>query len=331
MSDYPLTVACGHYDHMEALARGYVKPTGIDVTYLAIESPPEIFARMIKTNAFDISEMSLAMYFNLRSKGDFPYIALPVFPCRVFRHAYIYVNRDAGITTPKDLEGRRIGVQQYRQTAATWIRGILAHEYDVDLSGVTWIEGGVNAPRPPDADMDLLPGKKIEITSAPAGVSINDLLIEGEIAAYFGARRPNCFQTRDNIVRLFPDYRKEERAYFDRTGIFPIMHALVMREELHAEKPWIAENMVDAFEASKRWAQEHMRFTGTTRYMVPWLNHEIEEIDEMFAGGDPYPYGVEANRKVLETLMQYLVDQAFVADPAPAVDGMFTPMVAWAE
>jgi len=331
MSNIPLTVACGPYDHMEALSRGIVQPVGIDVTYLGFQSLPEIFARMIKTNAFDISEMSLSSYFNQRSKGAFPFIALPVFPCRVFRHAYIYVNRDAGIATPKDLEGKKIGVQQYRQTAATWIRGILQHEYDVDLSGVTWVEGGVNAPRPPDADMDLMPGRDIQITSAPSGKSINDLLESGEVVAYFGARQPDCFRTQDRIVRLFPDYREVEREFFDRTGIFPIMHTLVMREELHREKPWIAENMVQAFEESKRWALEHMRFTGTMRYMVPWLNHELEEVDDMFAGGDPYPNGVQNNRKTLETLMQYLVDQAFVEPPAPEVDDMFTPIVAWAE
>ncbi len=331
MSNFPLTVACGHYDHMEALSRGIVQPNGIEVTYLAIQSPPEIFARMIKTNAFDISEMSLSMYFNLRAKGSFPYIALPVFPSRVFRHAYIYVNRDAGIRAPADLEGQKIGVQQFRQTAATWIRGILQHEYDVDLSGVVWVEGGVNAPRPPDADMDLLPGRKIRITSSPPGRSINDLLIDAEVAAYFGARQPDCYRSHDNIVRLFPNYREVERKFFEKTAIFPIMHTLVMREELHEANPWIAENMVEAFEASKRWALEHMRFTGTMRYMVPWLNHELEEVDDMFAGGDPYPHGVAANRNTLETLMQYLVDQAFVADPAPPVDDMFTPIVAWAE
>jgi 4,5-dihydroxyphthalate decarboxylase len=331
VSNIALTVACGHYDHMEALSRGIVQPTGIDVTYLANESPPEIFARMIKTNAFDISEMSLAMYFTLKSKGKFPYIALPVFPCRVFRHAYIYVNRNAGITVPKDLEGRNIGVQQYRQTAATWVRGILQNEYDVEMSGMKFVEGGVNVSRPPDEDLDILPDKKIQIVSAPEGKSINDLLIEGSVDAYFGARQPKCYKTHDHIVRLFPDYRKEERKFYDRTGIFPIMHCLVMKEEMHLQNPWIAENMIKAFEESKQWALARMRFTGTIRYMVPWLNHEIEEIDEMFLNGDPYPLGVAANRATLETLMKYLVDQSFVTAQHPQLEDMFTPIVGWAE
>jgi 4,5-dihydroxyphthalate decarboxylase len=315
---------------MEALARGIVLPTGIDVTFLPIQSPPEIFARMIKTDAFDISEMSLSYYFNLRSKGAFPYVALPVFPARIFRHSYIFVNRALGIRTPKDLEGKRIGVQQYRQTAATWIRGILQHEYGVDLSCCTWVEGGVNAPRPPDEDMDLRPAGRLEIVSAPPGKSINDLLRSGDVAAYFGARMPKAFKGGSDIVRLFPNYREVERDYYRRTSIFPIMHTLVIRESLHREKPWIAENMVEAFEASKQWALSHMRFTGTNRYMVPWLNHEVEEIDSLF-GGDPYPYGVEQNRKTLETLMQFLVDQNFVAAPPPKVDSLFAPVVAWGE
>jgi 4,5-dihydroxyphthalate decarboxylase len=270
------------------------------------------------------------MYLTLRARGGFPYLALPVFPARAFRHAYIFVNRDFAIEKPKDLEGKRIGVQQYRQSAATWIRGLLQEEYDVDLSGCSWVEGGVNNPRPPDKDMDLRPRHKIDIASAPPDRSINDLLIAGDLAAYFGARAPRAFRTHEKIDRLFPDYRNVERAYYRKTGIYPIMHTLVIRETLHREKPWIAENAVKACEESKRWALSHMRFTGTMRYMVPWLNHEVEEIDTLF-GGDPYPYGIEPNLKTVETLMRYLVEQGFVAAPSPDVRDMFAPIVAWAE
>jgi len=330
LSNISLTVACGPYDRMEALAKGILQPEGIDVTYLGILSPPEIFSRMIKTNAFDICEMSLSMYFTLRSKGEFPFIALPVFPARVFRHAYIFVNRNAGISQPKDLEGKCVGVQQYRQSAATWIRGILQHEYQVDLSTISWIEGGVNTPRPPDKDMDLLPDSKIDLQSAPPGKSINDLLKSGEVAGYIGARRPDALDTHSNIQRLFPNYREVELDYFRKTGIFPIMHTLVIREELYRKMPWIAESMYKAFEASKAWGLKHMRFSGTMVYMLPWLNEEVEEIDETF-GGDPYPYGLEANQKTLETLVQYLVEQHFISEPRPRLEDLFTPIVAWAE
>ena len=295
MGNLSLTLATGPYDRVEAIAKGVVQPEGIDVTCLQIQSPPEIFSRMVKTNAFDLCEMSLSTYLTRRSRGSFPFIALPVFPSRLFRHAYIYVNRDQGIVEPGDLNGKRVGVQEYGQTAAVLIRGILQHRHGVDLSSIRWVEGGVNTPRPPDDEMDLRPAGNVDIEPAPAGKSINDLLVEGDIAAYLGARQPDALGRHPAIGRLFPDYRQTERDYFRETGIFPIMHTIVMREELHVRHPWIAESMFKAFQAAKAWALDHMSFTGAMAYMVPWLNAELDEIRELF-GGDPYPYGVEANR-----------------------------------
>ena len=177
----------------------------------------------------------------------------------------------------------------------------------------------------------LLKGSAIGV-GTPTEVlrEVNDLLVEGDIAAYLGARQPDALGTHPGIVRLFPDYRRTERDYFRETGIFPIMHAIVMREELHAEHPWIAESMFKAFQAAKAWTLKHMSFSGAMAYMVPWLNAEMDEIRELF-GGDPYPYGVEANRNTLDTFMQYLVEQAFVAEPRPALEDLFTPIVGWAE
>jgi 4,5-dihydroxyphthalate decarboxylase len=150
MTLLPVTLACGAYDRTEALRSGLIKPEGIDLTYVAIQSPPELFARMLAGNAFHVSEMSMAHSLIRRAKGDFPFVALPVFPSRMFRHGYIFVNTRAGIREPKDLEGRRIGVPEYGQTAAVWIRGLLQHEYAVDLSTLTWVTGGINAPGRPD-------------------------------------------------------------------------------------------------------------------------------------------------------------------------------------
>ena len=330
MGNLSLTLATGPYDRVEAIAKGVVQPEGIDVTCLQIQSPPEIFSRMVKTNAFDLCEMSLSTYLTRRSRGSFPFIALPVFPSRLFRHAYIYVNRDQGIVEPGDLNGKRVGVQEYGQTAAVLIRGILQHRHGVDLSSIRWVEGGVNTPRPPDDEMDLRPAGNVDIEPAPAGKSINDLLVEGDIAAYLGARQPDALGRHPAIGRLFPDYRQTERDYFRETGIFPIMHTIVMREELHVRHPWIAESMFKAFQAAKAWALDHMSFTGAMAYMVPWLNAELDEIRELF-GGDPYPYGVDANRGTLDTFMQYLVEQAFVAEPRPRLENLFTPIVGWAE
>lgn len=323
MSRVPVTLACGPYDRMEALRSGIVQPEGIDLTYVPIQSPPELFARMIKRGSFDVAEMSMSLYTQLRSKGEFPFVGIPVFPSRLFRHGYIFVNSESGITAPEDLSGRRVGVQEYHQTAGVWVRGLLASEYGVDLSSIRWKEGGVNAPRTPDV-LDLRPGTDIDIEFIGEDVSLDQLLESGQIDAYFGARKPDSYRTSDRVQRLFPDYQQAERDYFRRTGIFPMMHTVVVREDLVDRHPWILESMFKAFVESKQWAMQQMRFSGTHRYMVPWLQAHIEEIDELF-GGDPWPYGLEENRVAIETFLGYLVNQGFLAT-APPIEQLFTPL-----
>jgi len=325
----PLTLACGPYDRMEALSLGVVQPEGIDLRYLAIQSPPEIFARMAKTRSFDAAEMSLAHYMVTRTRGAFPFIAIPVFPSRVFRHGYIFINRNAGIAGPTDLEGRRVGVQEYRQTAGVWVRGILQDEYGVDLDTIRWFEGGVNIPRKPDEDMDLRPVRSLPLELIAADRTLNDMLEAGEIDAYFGARRPEALDRGRNVARLFPDYRDRERAYYRKIGIHPIMHTIVIREELYRDQPWVAESLYKACEESKAWALRQMRFSGAQRSMLPWLYDEIAEMDALF-GASPWPYGLEANRRTLETFMRYLVDQHFLDRPAP-IDDLFAPIISWSE
>jgi len=325
----PITFACGPYDRMEALNLGVIRPDGIDLRYLAIRSSPEIFARMIKTRSFDVSEMSLAHYCIMRARGDFPYIALPVFPSRVFRHGYIFINRNSGISVPRDLEGRRVGVQEYRQTAGVWIRGILQHEFGVNLDALRWVEGGVNEPRPPDDEMDLRPIGDVPIEIIPSDRTLNYMLEAGEIDAYCGARRPRALDSGRNVARLLPNYRELEKDYYRRTGFHPIMHTLVMREELHRAHPWVAENLYKACEASKVWALEQMRYSGAQRLMLPWLYDEVEERDEVL-GPDPWPYGLAANRAALEAFNGYLVEQHFLERALP-VEELFAPIVAWSE
>ncbi|NQU72626.1 MAG: ABC transporter substrate-binding protein [Rhodospirillales bacterium] len=329
MGDLSLTIACGPYDRMEAIHRGEIRPEGIDATYVPIQSPPEIFARMVKGGAFDVAEMSLSHYLTLKTRGSFPFIALPVFPSRVFRHGFIFTNRNAGITTPKDLAGKRIGVQEYRQTAAVWIRGILTEHYGVDLGDVQWVEGGVNAPRREDDDMDIRPLGPLAIRAIGEDGTLNDMLASGEIDALIGARRPASLDECPDVIRLFPNYREAERDYFVETGIFPIMHTLVMPENLYRDRPWIAESLYKAFVASKNLALERMRFSGAMRYMTPWLFDDLDEIDALF-GGDPFPYGVEANRVTLDAFARYLLDQRFVESPIP-LDELFTPIIGWQE
>ncbi|HZT07540.1 MAG TPA: ABC transporter substrate-binding protein [Chloroflexota bacterium] len=328
MGNLALTVACGPYDRTEALRTGAVLVEGIDLTYLPIQSPPEIFNRMVQKDSFDVAEMSVSLYMTRRSEGRFPFVALPIFPSRLFRHGFIFVNVDAGIREPKDLEGKRVGVQEFRQTAAVWIRGILHREYGVDLDSIHWLEGGVNAPRHPGTVMDLRPEEHQAVGLVefiPEGRTLSDMLASGEIDAFIGARRPFSLGKSPRVARLFPNYRAVERAYYQKTGIFPIMHTLVLRERLYAEKPWVAESIFKAFEQAKAWALEQMRFSGAMRYMLPWLYDDIDELDALF-GADPWPYGLEPNRATLETLMQFLVDQRFLPKPTP-VDQLFVPIV----
>lgn len=331
MSRLSLTMACGPYDRMEALAQGVIRPEGIDLRYIAIQSPPEIFARMIKTRSFDVAEMSMAHYMIMRTraKEDFPFVAIPVFPSRVFRHGFIFVNKNSGIREPGDLEGKRVGVQEYRQTAGVWLRGILQHDYGVNLDKLQWVEGGVNEPRAPDDDMDLRPVRDLKIEMIPEDRTLNDMLEAGEIDAYFGARTPAALTSGKNVARLFPDYREREKDFYRRTGFHPIMHTIVIREDLYREQPWVPESLYKACEESKRWMLKQMRFSGAQRLMLPWLHDEIAEMDELM-GSNPWPYGVQDNRKILEAFMSYLVDQHFLEEAAP-IDDLFAPIINWSE
>ena len=326
MANVRLTLACGPYDRTEALRTGLVQPEGIDLTYVPIQSPPEIFNRLIKKHSFDASEMSASVYLQLRSQGSFPYVALPIFPSRLFRHGYVFINKQAGISQPADLNGKRVGVPEYRQTAAVWIRGLLQHEYGVDLHSIQWFEGGVNSPREADPELDLRPAKGYEIGFIGAERTLSDALRDGEIDALIGARRPLSANGQpERVGKLFPDSRQLEHEYFRKTGIFPMMHTLVLREEVYREHSWIAESLFKAFVQAKDWCWQQMRFSGAARYMLPWLFDDIDELDALF-GGDPWPYGLEPNRVALEALSQHLVEQGLMDAPV-SVDEAFVPIV----
>jgi 4,5-dihydroxyphthalate decarboxylase len=317
----PLTLACGFYDRTDALRTGAVKPEGIDLTYVAIQSPPELFARMLANAAFDVSEMSCAHSLIRRARGDFPFVAIPIFPSRMFRHGYIFVNTKAGIRGPKDLEGKRIGVPEYSQTAAVWIRGLLQHEYGVDLETVRWVSGGVNAAGRPDILVNRPDGVAIErVKDRP----LNDLLVEGEIDALIGARRPDALGKDRAVARLFPNYRQLEREYYRKTGIFPVMHTVVIREEIYRRHRWVAESLFKAFVEAKARALAGMTFSSSLRYTLPWLHAELDEMAEVF-GPDPWPYGMEANRTVLTALVQYLVEQRLMPRPLP-LEELYVPL-----
>jgi 4,5-dihydroxyphthalate decarboxylase len=323
MSQLPMTFACGLYDRMTALYTGEVRAEGIDLNFVAVNDPRELFDRMVARLEFDASEMSASEYVTRLARGQCPFIALPVFPSRMFRHGFITVDTRA-IKSPKDLAGKRIGVQLYTMTAAIWIRGVLQHDLGVDLSTVQWIEGAMEEPRR-HGNPTVLPAlKPLSIVANTSGKSLSQLLEAGEIQAVIGAEVPSAIHRCAHVRRLFPDFRAEEKAYYRRTKIFPIMHLVVLRREFYERHPFIATSLYNALEQSRAIAQRRMRYLGALRYMLPWLPAELDEIDEVF-GGDPWPYGIEPNRPTLEALMQFLVDQSMIAAPLK-VDDLFAPV-----
>lgn len=315
MPPLKLKLCCASYDRMVALRTGDVKPEGIDLDVVAIEHVREIFDRMAARAEFDLAEFSATEYIGRVGRGDRTFVALPVFPSRVFRHGFIFVNCNR-IAEPKDLEGKRIGTALYTQTAALWIRGMLGSEHGVDLSGVTWVQGAVQAAGPHGAPSPppLLKQPRIEINES--GHSLDQLLDVGEIDAVIGTRVPACYRRNKDIVRLFPAYWEAERDYYRRTGVHPIMHLIAMRRDVHEAHPWAAAAMYKAFVAAKEHALAMLRIEVAPRYLLPWLQRDIEEMDEVF-GPDPWPYGVAANRPTLDALMRYSVEQHYIERPIP--------------
>ena len=322
MSALPISFACGLYDRMLALYTGEIKPDGIDLNFLVIDSPREIFDRMSNRLEFDACEMSSSEYVSRLAAKKLPFVALPVFASRVFRHGFIVVNRRF-VTSATDLAGKRIGVPLYTQTAAIFVRGLMQHDLGIDLSTVEWVEGAVNEPGAygHPSVMSLL--KPVNIVPNTSGKSLSDQLASGDIHAIIGSNLPRTLNRHPDVVRLFPDYRAREQDYFRRTRIFPIMHLIVIKNDVYARHPFVATSLYAAFCAAKDRALDKMRFPGTLRYMLPWLPDDVEEIDRIF-GGDCWPYGIEPNRPTLEALVTYMAEQGLI--PAPiAIEKLFVP------
>ena len=296
-----LTLACGDYDRTRAIRTNEIQPDGVALNVITL-APEEMFYRMARFREFDVSELSLSTYTVLRGRGE-PLVAIPVFPSFSFRHSSIFVGAHAGIKVPKDLAGKRVGVPKYHMTAAVWIRGMLEDEYGVAPRDMLWFEGGEGS-KVKEVDVTLPPDVRHQLV--PDGRTLGDMVASGELDAYMGARRPAAFGAR--VSRLFPDFRAAERAYYEKTGIFPIMHTLVVREELARAHPWLARSLYDAFVESKRLAYERLQFTAALTVSLPWLVAEAEETRALM-GDDPFPYGIAKNRKTLETLAGYTYAQ----------------------
>jgi 4,5-dihydroxyphthalate decarboxylase len=324
MSRLALTFACCRYDRTEAIREGDVVPEGIELNCVTLRAGREIFDRMVGGREFDVAELSASEFISLAAHGDCPFVALPVFPSRVFRHGYIFINTRRGIRAPKDLEGKRVGVPLYTQTAAIWVRGHLAHQFNVDLASIRWLQGAVEktgAHGGPHAPPLLRP-VAIEQNESPDPLGV--LLARGAIDALIGSRKPNELGRHPDVARLFPDYRSRERQLYQQTKIFPIMHLIAIRRDLYERQRWIATSLYDAFVTSKRRALARLRYAGSLAAMLPWLIDDVEEIDEVF-GGDAFPYGIEPNRPTLQALVAYMVEQHFIARPIPLED-LFVPL-----
>lgn len=322
MARLNLTLACGNYDRTQALLDGEIMPEGIELNYIPL-GPEEIFWRMLRHREFDVSEMSLAMYLTGRAAGAMPLMAIPVFPSRAFRHSSIYVNAASDIQRPQDLAGRRVGVVEYAITAAVWVRGMLQDEYGVCPEQIQWITGGQEQPNRADK-VQLKSSVGVRIERAPAGRYLSEMLVEGDIDALVAARVPTAYtQGGGKVRRLFPDYRAVEQDYFRRTGIFPIMHTLVMKEELYESHPWVAQSLLKAFIEAKTLCYQSIQNPATLRYVLPWMMAEAEEMRELM-GEDPWPYGLEPNRKTIEKLASYCYGQGLAPRQAKPEE-LFAP------
>jgi 4,5-dihydroxyphthalate decarboxylase len=313
----PMTFACGLYDRVLALYKGEVQPEGIDLKFVVNDTPREIFDRMGGKFGilYDSAELSSSEYISRFDAGECPFVAIPVFASRVFRHGFITVNRKK-IQSPKDLEGKRIGVPLYTMSAAIWMRGLLQHEYGVDLSTVHWVQGALKAAGAHGNANPMPLLKKISIEQNTSGKSLSKLLAQGEIDAIISSNLVEGMGSNPDIQRLFPNYREVEQDYYRRTRIFPIMHLIAIKKEVYEAHPFVAQSLYDAFCLSKQKALDLMRVLGALRYMLPWMTADMDEIDDIF-GGDPWPYGIEANRPTLDAQLTYMAEQGFIRDKIP--------------
>jgi 4,5-dihydroxyphthalate decarboxylase len=316
-----LTFSCAMYDRMVPLYVGRARPEGIDLTFLAEEDIRSTFDRMGRDQAFDLSEMSGTELVARIAAGGSPLAALPVWPSRAFRHSFIFVRRAAAIRSPKDLEGRRIGLPLYTMSAALWIRGLLRDDYGADFGDVTWVQGAIDKPGG-HGNPTLPPGLNVpRIEQNTSAKSLFALLCDGEIDAIFSPTLPEHFGATDAVVRLFENYNDVEVDYYRRTGVFPIMHMIALRRDRYDAHPFIAKSLFDAFEHSKALAYEGLNEIGALRVTMPQLSYYWEATKMVF-GDDPWPYGVEANRPTLETLVRYLHHDGLISKPIP-VDELF--------
>jgi 4,5-dihydroxyphthalate decarboxylase len=311
MADLKLTLGCWNYDRTRALADGTVKPEGIALSYVGAQQVGEIMNRMLRTREFDVSELGFTYYLQSLALPERPFVALPIFPNRIFRHSAIFVNRASGIAHPRDLVGKKVGeLLRYGHDAGIWSKGVLNDEYGVAADSYGYYVGALDGPQAQDDWFS--PPKSVEVHRLGPGQTLDAMLEAGEIAALYSAWVPPSFtKGSPRVGRLFEDYVNVERDYFRRTGIFPIMHTVVIRREVYEANRWIAQSLMAAFQAAKDHAMRLHRtgemFFGAP-HMIPWLP-ALQAENRALMGEDHWPYGIARNRKTLETFLRYNHEQ----------------------
>ncbi|GAA5160513.1 ABC transporter substrate-binding protein [Amycolatopsis dongchuanensis] len=310
MTRLQLSFACWDYDRMHALQDGRVRPEGVDLNFLSLPVE-ETFYRQLRYQEFDVSEMSLSSYLLTLDRDDPPFVALPVFPSRVFRHQSIYINTASGIERPQDLVGKRVGLPEYQLTACVWQRGILAEEYGVPVDSVRYFTGGVEEPGRSEKIALNLPDS-VSVTPIGPGQTLSAMLADGELDAIYSATQPSCFGRVPTVRHLFEDFAAVEKDYYRRTRIFPIMHTVVLRRELHERHPWLARSLTKAFTRSLEVAYADLHHRNAFKVMLPWLQQHLAETLEVLGPGY-WDYGLERNRHVLETFARYSHEQGLAS------------------
>jgi 4,5-dihydroxyphthalate decarboxylase len=308
MSRLSLTVATWDYDRIRALTDGRVSFEGCDVNYLTMPVE-ECFERAYFHGEFEVAEIGFSPYLIALSRGDPPYMAVPAFLSRMFRHSAVYIRTDRGIDGPASLKRKRIGVPEYQMSAVLWFRGWLKDEFGIVASDITWVQGGLEHPGRREKFPLNLPSD-FPLESAPEGQTLSQMLADGALDAVIAARRPSCFvQGHPQVRRLFPDHRAAERDYFRKTGVFPIMHAVGIRRDVHQSRPWIAASVYKAFAQAKRLADAEFAETTALKIGLPWVNAEYDDTRALM-GDDFWSYGLtEENRKALNLMARYSYEQ----------------------
>jgi len=318
-----LTLAVNEYDHVRDLVCGSVPVEGVALTCLHLPVE-EIFFRFTRFREWDVSELSLAKYCALRASGDDSLVAIPVFTSRAFRHSAIFVRSDGPVDDPAELAGGRIGVPEWTQTATVYARGLLAHDYGVGLRETTWVQAGTNeVGRSEGVSLSLPDGVTVQ---AVPHRTLNEMLLAGDLDAVIAAHPPTDFKRgTGEIVRLFSDYRAVEEESYARTGVFPIMHVVALRAEVHERHPWVAMNLYKAFAAAKQRSLERVLEVNAPFLPVPWGPAHARSVQGTF-GEDPWPYGVEPNRTTLDAFLEWAHEQGVCARRLTP-DELFVPEV----